>query len=152
MASTLVEVAQMAAVASAEQFRQRDGGSTQEAVRAEVQSAAWAVEGNEARRARSGPNLATGVMAESLMVARGRVENGVVVLADGVRLAEGQEVLVSPFEGHGGANTPVNADAGEDIIAFLRRWRTEHPEPDETLASAIEESRKSIQPPHDPWE
>ena len=28
------------------------------------------------------------------MVARGRVQNGVVVLADGVRLPEGQEVMV----------------------------------------------------------
>jgi hypothetical protein len=30
----------------------------------------------------------------SFMVARGRVQNGVVVLADGVRLPEGQEVTV----------------------------------------------------------
>jgi hypothetical protein len=30
----------------------------------------------------------------SIMVARGRVQNGVVVLADGVRLPEGQEVRV----------------------------------------------------------
>jgi hypothetical protein len=30
----------------------------------------------------------------SEMVARGRVQNGVVVLADGVRLPEGQEVIV----------------------------------------------------------
>jgi hypothetical protein len=30
------------------------------------------------------------------MVARGRVQNGVVVLAEGVRLPEGQEVMVLP--------------------------------------------------------
>jgi hypothetical protein len=35
----------------------------------------------------------------SVMIARGRVENGVVVLADGVRLPEGQEVAVTPLNG-----------------------------------------------------
>jgi hypothetical protein len=30
------------------------------------------------------------------MVARGRVQNGVVVLSDGVRLSEGAEVLILP--------------------------------------------------------
>lgn len=42
--------------------------------------------------------------------------------------------------------------AGEDLIAFLRRWRTEHPEPDEQLAEVIQESRKAVQPPRDPWQ
>jgi hypothetical protein len=32
------------------------------------------------------------------MVARGHVQNGVVVLADGIRLPEGQEVTVWPHE------------------------------------------------------
>jgi hypothetical protein len=35
------------------------------------------------------------------MVARGRVQNGVVVLADGVRLPEGQEVTVLAPAGAG---------------------------------------------------
>lgn len=39
-----------------------------------------------------------------------------------------------------------------DLIAFLRRWRIEHPEPDEQFAEAIEESRKADRPPRDPWE
>ena len=40
----------------------------------------------------------------------------------------------------------------DDLCAFLARWRQEHPEPDERLGEAIAESRKSVQPPHDPWE
>ena len=49
---------------------------------------------------------------------------------------------------------PVAASAlkTEDLIAFLRRWRVEHPEPDEQFAEAIQESRNTVQPPHDPWE
>ncbi len=41
---------------------------------------------------------------------------------------------------------------GDDLIAFLRHWRIEHPEPDEQFADAIAESRKAVQLPHDPWE
>ena len=40
----------------------------------------------------------------------------------------------------------------EELIAFLRQWRNEHPEPDDQFAQAVEESRKAVQPPHDPWE
>ena len=40
----------------------------------------------------------------------------------------------------------------EDLVAFLRRWRIEHPEPDEQLGEDIAESRRAIRPPHDPWE
>ncbi len=40
----------------------------------------------------------------------------------------------------------------DDLIAFLRRWRIEHPEPDEQFAEAVEESRRSVKPPRDPWE
>jgi antitoxin (DNA-binding transcriptional repressor) of toxin-antitoxin stability system len=49
---------------------------------------------------------------------------------------------------------PVATPSGgvEDLIAFLRRWRVQHPEPDEQLAEVIEESRKAVRPPHDPWE
>jgi hypothetical protein len=46
------------------------------------------------------------------MVALGRVQNGVVVLADGVRLPEGQEVTVlapaeAGFPGHGILDIPT---------------------------------------------
>jgi len=42
--------------------------------------------------------------------------------------------------------------ATEELITFLRRWRHEHPEPDELFGPDIEQSRISIQPPHDPWQ
>jgi hypothetical protein len=47
---------------------------------------------------------------------------------------------------------PPGGHPDEDLIAFLRRWRTEHPEPDEQFAEAIAASRKAVQPPLDPWE
>jgi antitoxin (DNA-binding transcriptional repressor) of toxin-antitoxin stability system len=47
---------------------------------------------------------------------------------------------------------PAGDQVAEDLIAFLRRWRIEHPEADEQWALAVEESRRAVQPPHDPWE
>ena len=49
---------------------------------------------------------------------------------------------------------PVSAcpQSAEALIAFLQQWRTEHPEPDEQFGVAIEESRRAVQPPRDPWE
>jgi antitoxin (DNA-binding transcriptional repressor) of toxin-antitoxin stability system len=47
---------------------------------------------------------------------------------------------------------PNETKRTENLIAFLRKWRVEHPEPDEQFAQAIEESRKSMSSPHDPWE
>jgi prevent-host-death family protein len=40
----------------------------------------------------------------------------------------------------------------QDLIAFLRQWRAEHPDGDEQFAEAIEESRRAVRPPRDPWE
>jgi antitoxin (DNA-binding transcriptional repressor) of toxin-antitoxin stability system len=45
---------------------------------------------------------------------------------------------------------PTNGSA--DLIAFLRRWRSEHPEPDDQFADAIEQSRLSVRPPENPWQ
>lgn len=45
---------------------------------------------------------------------------------------------------------PAPGEVVEDLIAFLRRWRIEYPEPDEQLAAEIDESRRAVQPPHDP--
>jgi antitoxin (DNA-binding transcriptional repressor) of toxin-antitoxin stability system len=53
-------------------------------------------------------------------------------------------VRIAPFRDH--------EKDGKDLVAFLRRWRVEYPEPDEQLAEAIAESRRAIRPPHDPWE
>ena len=47
---------------------------------------------------------------------------------------------------------PNETKRTEYLIAFLRKWRAEHPEPDEQFAQAIEESRKSMSSPHDSWE
>ena len=47
---------------------------------------------------------------------------------------------------------PASEQGDDDLIAFLRRWRTEHPEPDEQFSEAIAESRGAVRPPHDPWE
>lgn len=47
---------------------------------------------------------------------------------------------------------PAPVDASEGIAAFLRRWRTEHPDPDEQFADAIAEVRRTMQPSSDPWE
>jgi hypothetical protein len=71
------------------------------------------------------------------MVARGRVQNGVVVLADGVRLPEGQEVAVvalppADLEAHGildippvslGAVVPPSA-ADDDLLAEMLEGRS----------------------------
>jgi antitoxin (DNA-binding transcriptional repressor) of toxin-antitoxin stability system len=42
---------------------------------------------------------------------------------------------------------PSQGHIAADLIAFLRRWRIEHPEPDEQFAPAIEKSRRAVQPP-----
>ena len=47
---------------------------------------------------------------------------------------------------------PASEPVTEELIAFLRRWRIEHPEPDEQFAAAVEESRRGVEPQHDPWE
>jgi antitoxin (DNA-binding transcriptional repressor) of toxin-antitoxin stability system len=46
----------------------------------------------------------------------------------------------------------ANGERTEDLIAFLRQWRTEHPDADEQFAEAVEESRRAVRPPQDPWE
>ena len=46
---------------------------------------------------------------------------------------------------------PFGEPAG-DLIDFLRRWRTQYPEPDEQLAEVIAESRRGVRPARDPWE
>ena len=47
---------------------------------------------------------------------------------------------------------PASEQGAEDLIAFLRRWRSEHPEPDDQFAEAIEESRRIVPPPRAPWQ
>jgi prevent-host-death family protein len=47
---------------------------------------------------------------------------------------------------------PTPGEVSEDLVDFLRRWRTEYPEPDDQLAEVIAESRRGGQRAHDPWE
>jgi prevent-host-death family protein len=47
---------------------------------------------------------------------------------------------------------PALGEVSNDLLDFLRRWRTEHPEPDEQFADAVTESRRSVQPARDSWE
>jgi antitoxin (DNA-binding transcriptional repressor) of toxin-antitoxin stability system len=47
---------------------------------------------------------------------------------------------------------PAQEQTVEGLIAFLRYWRTEHPEPDDQFAEVIAESRQAVHPPLDPWE
>jgi antitoxin (DNA-binding transcriptional repressor) of toxin-antitoxin stability system len=47
---------------------------------------------------------------------------------------------------------PGQRQAADDLIAFLHRWRSAHPDPDLQFADAIELSRGAVQAPHDPWE
>ncbi len=42
-------------------------------------------------------------------------------------------------------------EVSEDLIDFLRRWRTQYPEPDEQLADAVAGSRRGVRPARDPW-
>lgn len=52
----------------------------------------------------------------------------------------------------GKRSVPAPDKVAETLIAFLRRWRSEYPDPDDQIAEVIEQSRQAVQPPHDPWE
>jgi prevent-host-death family protein len=47
---------------------------------------------------------------------------------------------------------PAPINGSEDLIAFLRRWRSQYPDPDEQFAEAIEETRKIAEPMRNPWD
>jgi antitoxin (DNA-binding transcriptional repressor) of toxin-antitoxin stability system len=47
---------------------------------------------------------------------------------------------------------PPLGHVADDIVSFVRRWRIDHPEPDEQFAEAIQDSRRAIKAPQDPWE
>ena len=46
---------------------------------------------------------------------------------------------------------PSARQPADDLIAFLRRWRAEYPEPDEDFSAVIQESRQCQGLPRDPW-
>ncbi len=80
------------------------------------------------------------------MVVRGRVQHGVVVLADGVRLPEGQEVtvLASPPAGSlqvEEAAVAVSKERQEALQQLIGIWKTEQPPNDEQVERMLEQER-----------
>lgn len=45
-----------------------------------------------------------------------------------------------------------SGDAANDLVAFLHRWRIEHPDADEQFTDAVNESRREVQVPRNPWD
>jgi hypothetical protein len=77
------------------------------------------------------------------MVAHGHVQNGVIVLDNGVRLPEGQKVTVTPA-----APTPaapkyyVSPERKEALLSLIGILKTDQPPPtDEEVEKIIEEAR-----------
>ena len=80
------------------------------------------------------------------MITRGHVHNGVVVLADGVHLPEGQEVtvVVPAPAGTLPKDQPlvaVSKERQEALRALIGLWKTEHPPNDEEVERIIHEER-----------
>lgn len=76
------------------------------------------------------------------MVARGHVQNGVVVLADGVHLPEGQDVTVfaPPLAGALGqeeALTAISLERPEALRQLIGIWKSEHPPNDEQVEQML---------------
>ena len=80
------------------------------------------------------------------MVARGRVQNGVVVLADGVHLPEGQEVTVLTLLPAGAlrqeeALAPVSQERQEALRQLIGICKSDHPPDDEQVERLLEQER-----------
>lgn len=80
------------------------------------------------------------------MVARGRVQNGVVVLVDGVHLPEGQEVTVLAPAPAGVLRQDepllaVSKERQEALLALIGICKTDHPPDDEQVERIIEQAR-----------
>jgi hypothetical protein len=78
------------------------------------------------------------------MVARGHVQNGVVVLDHGVRLPEGQEVTVAPVvpTPASGQKYYVSPEKRKAILSLIGILKSDQPPPtDEEVEKIIEEAR-----------
>ena len=79
------------------------------------------------------------------MIAQGHVQGGVVVLADGVRLAEGQQVTVfARSEPHAlGASYPTSPPPGrrEALLELIGIWKSGHAPDDEEIERMVERHR-----------
>jgi prevent-host-death family protein len=71
------------------------------------------------------------------------------------RVAAGRETAVVVKAGRPVVRmipVPTRKEASDELIGFLRHWRSEYPEPDEQLAQVIHETRQAMRPPKDPWD
>jgi hypothetical protein len=75
------------------------------------------------------------------MVARGRIENGVVVLADGVRLPEGQMVTVHTVAAEDVEPGPVSKERRDALLGLIGMLKMENPPSDEEVERIVEEER-----------
>lgn len=77
------------------------------------------------------------------MVARGHVQNGVIVLDDGVQIPEGQEVTITAVvpTPATGAKYYVSPERREAILGLIGIWKTENPPSDEEVEKIIDEAR-----------
>ena len=76
------------------------------------------------------------------MVARGHVQNGVIVLENGVQLPEGQKVtVVSPASEQPSGPYPVSQEQREAALRLIGIWKTDNPPSDEEVEQIIDEYR-----------
>jgi hypothetical protein len=80
------------------------------------------------------------------MIAQGRVQNGVVVLADGVRLPEGQLVSVhAPPLANAAPQLEAPVAVSQERHDALRRligiWKTDQPPTDEQVERMLDQER-----------
>ena len=74
------------------------------------------------------------------MIARGRVQNGVVVLDAGVRLPEGREVTVSVPTAdisESPATYLVSEERRQALLGLIGAWKVENPPNDEEVKEII---------------
>lgn len=77
------------------------------------------------------------------MTLRGRVEHGVVVLENGVRLPDGTLVEVMPLQVQtvSPVPMPVSKEQREALLGLIGMWKTDNPPNDEEVERIIEEYR-----------
>ena len=78
------------------------------------------------------------------MIARGRVQNGVVVLDEGVRLPEGREVTVT-FPTTDVRVAPATYEVSEErrlaLLGLIGAWKMDNPPSDEEVDEIIHQER-----------
>jgi hypothetical protein len=76
-----------------------------------------------------------------IMFARGHVENGVIVLDDGVRLPEGQEVTAVARVTES-ASESISQERQDALLSLIGIWKTaDNPPTDEEVKRIVEQER-----------